>query len=233
MHQVATVRRLQERITTMQPVRLDDRALPTAAGLRPLLPGGALRRGASYAVHGSRQLALALLAEPSSAGDWCGIIGCPGVGAEAAARLGIALDRCVLVPAPGDDALGLAGALGEILTVVLLAPPRGARRADVERISARLREHGSALVVAGDWPRTEAALRVTGARWHGLGEGWGRLAERELDVETRDRRGVRSHTVRFDRGAVAAGGPAPAAAAPAATAEAPAAARPIVRAVPR
>ncbi|QAB17590.1 hypothetical protein Leucomu_06330 [Leucobacter muris] len=203
MNSVATVRSLQQRITEMQPLRLDDRALPTASGLRPLLPGGSLRKGASYAVHGSTQLALALLAEVSSAGSWCGVIGCPAFGAEAAAALGVALDRCVLVPCPGPDALGIAGALSEVLTVVLLRPPQRVGPGEVERISARLREHGSALVAVGDWPRPESTMRVTGSRWRGLGEGHGLLEERELTVQTQDRRGTARHTVRFAGGAVA------------------------------
>jgi hypothetical protein len=203
MNSVATVRSLQQRITEMQPLRLDDRALPTAPGLRPLLPGGALRRGASYAVLGSQQLALSLLAEASSAGSWCGVIGCPAFGAEAAAALGVALDRCVLVPHPGPEALGLAGALSEVLTVVLLHPPAPPRPGDAERISARLREHGSALVAVGDWPRAECTLRVSASRWRGLGHGHGLLEERELAVQTMDRRGAKRHIVRFTGGAIA------------------------------
>ncbi|RGE21547.1 hypothetical protein [Leucobacter sp. wl10] len=203
MNSAATVHSLQQRIAEMQPLRLDDRALPIAPGLRPLLPGGALRRGASYAVLGSQQLALALLAEASSAGSWCGVIGCPAFGAEAAAALGIALDRCVLVPRPGADALGIAGSLSEVLAVVLLRPRSHAGPGEVERISARLREHGSALVAVGDWPRSESTLRVTASRWRGLGEGHGLLEGRELTVQSQDRRGTRRHTVRFAGGAVA------------------------------
>ena len=206
MNSPATVRTLQQRITEMQPLRLDDRALPTAEALRPLLPGGALRAGSSYAVQGSRQLALALLSAASASGAWCGVIGCPVFGAEAAAALGVALDRCVLIPAPGRHVLGITGALSEILTLVLLDSPGGVRPGDVERISARLREHGSALIVLGDWPRAEATLRVTGSRWSGLGSGYGALAGRELTVQSHDRRGTRRHTVRFEDGAVGQAG---------------------------
>ncbi|MBL3686738.1 hypothetical protein D3248_07205 [Leucobacter zeae] len=209
MNSPATVRSLQQRITEMQPLRLDDRALPTAPGLRSLLPGGALRKGSSYVVRGSRLLALALLSEASISGAWCGVIGFPAFGAEAAAALGIALDRCVLIPDPASDGLGLVGALSEILTVTLLCRPAAATSGDVERIAARLREHGSALVVAGDWPRPESTLRVTGSRWHGLGAGSGMLEDRELTVQSLDKRGSQQHTVRFSNGAVAAPGPAP------------------------
>ena len=202
MTQATTLRSLQQRITEMQPLRLAERSLPTLAGLRPLLPGGSLRQGASYSVHGSLQLGLALLAEASAAGSWCGVIGVPGFGAEAAAALGIALDRCVLIPNPGDEGLGLAGLLSEILTVVLISPTRAPAPADVERISARLRDHGAALVALGEWPRTESTLRVTGSTWSGLDHGRGLLEERILEVQSEDRRGKREHTVRITGGRV-------------------------------
>ena len=205
----ATVRSLQQRISEMQPVRLDARVLPTPEGLRPLLPGGALRMGASYVVHGSRQLALAMLAEASASGAWCGVIGDPSFGGEAAAALGIALDRCVVIPRPGADALGLAGALAEVLTVVLLAPGSHPTPGEAERISARLREHDAALVVVGDWPRPESTLRVTASRWEGLGRGHGALENRELTVHAQDRLGARRHTVRFERGSLVAARTAP------------------------
>src|SRR5690606_18161459 len=108
MNAAAPLPLLQQRIDEMQPLRLDERTLPTARGLAPLLPGGALKAGATYAVRGSWQLALAFLAEASQGGAWCGVLGCPAFGAEAAASLGIALDRCVLIPDPGAHALSLA-----------------------------------------------------------------------------------------------------------------------------
>lgn len=200
MVQASTLRSLQQRITEMQPLRLGERGLPTLPGLRPLLPGGALRQGASYSVHGSLQLGLAMLAAASASGSWCGVIGVPEFGAEAAAQLGIALDRCVLIPDPGEDGLGLTGLLSEILTVVLLSPSRTPRPGDAERISARLRDHGSALVALGDWPRPESTLRVTGSSWDGLTHGQGLLDERALEIRSEDRRGVRHHTVRFSGG---------------------------------
>lgn len=202
MNSPTTVRTLQQRITEMQPLRLDDRALPTSPGLRTLFPGGSLRKGASYSVQGSQQLALSLLSEASSSGAWCGVIGCPTFGAEAATAMGIALDRCILIPEPGSDALGLSGALSEILTVVLLVPSTRPRPGEVERISARLREHGTALVVAGEWPHPESSLRVTASKWQGLGTGYGFLDEREIAVQSQDRRGTLRHTVRFVGGSV-------------------------------
>ena len=194
---------LRQRISEMQPLRIDERALPTAPALGALLPGGALRAGAAYSVQGSWQLALAFLAEASQGGAWCGVLGCPGFGAEAAVSLGIALDRCVLIPSPGPHALALAGTLSETLSVVVARFESRVAHADIERLSARLREHGSALVVVGDWARSESRLTVTSSRWTGLGAGYGALESRELTVQSEDRRGVRRHAVRFERGRLA------------------------------
>ena len=47
----------------------------------------------------------------------------------------------------------------------------------------------SNLIVAGAWPQSEAALRVTGTRWEGLGAGHGYLAGRELSVHVTGRNG--------------------------------------------
>lgn len=202
MSSAASLPDLRQRITEMQPLRIDERALPTAPGLGALLPGGALRAGAAYSVQGSWQLALAFLAEASQGGAWCGVLGCPGFGAEAAVSLGIALDRCVLIPEPGRHALTLAGTLSETLSIVVARFYTRVSPADIERLAARLREHGSALVVVGEWARSESRLSVVASRWTGLGAGHGTLTDRELTVRSEDRRGTKQHSVRFERGSV-------------------------------
>lgn len=200
MLQTTTLHELQRRIDEMQSLRLGEHALPTPPELRSLLPGGSLRAGAVYSVRGSWQLALAFLAEASRDGAWCGVLGCPAFGAEAAASLGIALDRCVLIPRPGPHALSIAGTLCETLAVTVARFPSRTSAGDVERLMARLREQGSALIVVGDWTRTESSLTVLSSRWAGLGAGHGSLATRELTVGSRDRRGSLRHTVGFRRG---------------------------------
>src|SRR5690606_32049435 len=90
------IRELQARIRDMQATKLDTRALPTSPALARLLPGGALRQGAAYSVLGSVSLAMALLAEASAAGSWCAVVGAPDFGVEAAAGMGIELERLVL-----------------------------------------------------------------------------------------------------------------------------------------
>ncbi len=196
MNQSATVRSLQQRITSMQPARIGNGLLAPLA-LRPLLPGGTLRKGAPTAVQGSLGLALSLLSEVSASGAWCGIIGIPQLGFEAVAQSGLSLERLVLIPNPGKHALSIAGMLSEVLTALVLCPSTQPAPGEVERLNARLRDHGTALVIAGAWPRSDTALHVTSSRWSGLGAGHGLLRTHELSVSSTDRRGMRTHTVRF------------------------------------
>jgi len=200
MNQLATVQSLRHRITAMQGVQLDDRALPTPAPLRALLPYGALRRGSVIAVEGSLQLALALLSAASLSGAWCGAVGVPELGAEALAGLGVALERFVVVPDAGAHALTVAGTLSEVLTVLVLQLAQAPQSADAARLAARLRERGTALITLGAWPGAESRLRVRETRWEGLERGYGRLAQQQLLVQSEDRRGTREHRVRFREG---------------------------------
>lgn len=199
MTRASTVHKLQRRIDDMQPMRLDDRALPTPAALRHLLPEGALRRGSAYSVCGSHTLALSLLGAATTSGLWCAVIGCPTFGAEAAVELGIALDRCALIPNPGDHSISLAGLLSEAFAIVALHTRDSVNNGTAERIAARLREHGSALIVLNPWPRAESTLTVTASRWSGLGQGEGMLEARELSIQSKDRRGIQQHTAQFTR----------------------------------
>ena len=192
---VDEVRELQARIRAMQSTKLDSRALdtsPTAAGL---LPGGALKTGVAYSIEGSTSLAMALMAGPSAAGAWCGVVGVPSFGSEAAASAGIDLERLALVPYPGDQWLPVTAALADVLTVVLVRPPLTPSDGNVARLMARLRERGATLIVLGRWPGAEAHLEVTRTEWRGLGEGHGYLRGRQVGVGVTSRTGRREREV--------------------------------------
>lgn len=176
------VRELQGRIRGMQAKRLDSRALPTHPALARLLPGGALRAGSAYTVAGSTALLMSLLAAPSAAGAWCGVVGLPDFGVEAAAGFGIELSRLVLIPTPGDKWLTVTAAVADVLAVVAVRPPARVSAGDAARLSARLRQRGTVLIAVGDWPQAEAALGVTDSSWEGVGAGHGYLAGRSLTV---------------------------------------------------
>ncbi len=157
--------------------------------LAALLPDGGLRPGCAYQVSGGALL-LALLAEPSTAGAWCSVVGIPEFGAEAARSAGVALERLALVPRPEQRWLSVVATLAEVMAVVAVRPPTQVSPAEANRLAARLRERGCVLLTCGQWPRTEASLWLGQARWNGLGEGHGYLSGREVEVTARTRHGL-------------------------------------------
>jgi hypothetical protein len=183
------VRELQARIRSMQATKLDTRSLETAPTVAGLLPGGSLKTGVAYGIEGSTSLAMALMAGPSQAGAWCGVVGVPTFGTEAAKTAGIDLERLALVPYPGDQWLPVTAALADVLTFVLVRPPLPPSDATVSRLMARLRERGTTLIVLGQWPGTEARLSVRRSEWGGLGDGHGHLTSRQLTVGVSARTG--------------------------------------------
>jgi len=183
----ARVEELQARIRGMQATRLDSKAVPTHPALQPVLPGGTLREGTVVQVEGSTTLLMALLAGPSASGRWVAVAGLPEFGVEAAARFGIDLERLVLVPDPGRQWLTVVAALADVIPVVAVRPAGRVSPAESSRLQARLRQRGTTLLVAGDWPGSDARLGVEASEWHGLERGHGRLAEREVVVSAAGR----------------------------------------------
>ncbi|MEV1129615.1 hypothetical protein [Agromyces sp. NPDC049794] len=183
----ARVEELQARIRGMQATRLDSKAVPTHPALESVLPGGTLREGTVVQVEGSTTLLMALLAGPSSSGRWVAVAGMPEFGVEAAARFGIALDRLVLVPDPGRQWLTVVAALADVIPVVAVRPAGRVSPAEASRLQARLRQRGTTLLVAGEWPGSDARLGVEASEWQGLEQGHGHLAEREVVVSAAGR----------------------------------------------
>jgi hypothetical protein len=118
------------------------RRLPVLPALAPLLPGGGLQRGTTVAVGtrdglpGATSLALALAAGASQAGSWVAAVGLGALGLVAAAELGVALDRLVLVADPGRQREGWASVVAALVDgfdVVLVAgQPEGRDRGQGE-----------------------------------------------------------------------------------------------------
>jgi hypothetical protein len=158
------------------------RVLDVLPALVPLLPGGGLRPGCTYTVHGSTALVAALIALPSSTGAWCGVVGMPQLAAEGAAGLGVDLDRVVFVPDPGREWVNVVGALVDALPVVVVRPPGRVTDAEAARLAARLRQREGVLVCCGSWPRPEATMTVDESSWLGLGAGYGHLTARRVEV---------------------------------------------------
>lgn len=170
--------RLRERMQRMQD-GVPRRPLPTHPALGGLVQ---LRTGGSYEVD-SATLALALMAGPSRAGEWCAVVGVPDFGAEAATEVGVDLARTVLVPEPGEQWLEVTAALVDVVPLVVLRPPPRVGEHVAEKLGARLRKRSAALVALGPWPRCEVRLSTAEPQWAGLGLGHGHLRARQVVVE--------------------------------------------------
>lgn len=176
-----------------------------------VLPTGGIARGSIVSVGasapgggGATSLLLALMAAP--AGAWIATVGLPQLGLLAAAEMGVDFTRLGVVPDPGPDLAQIISVLADGVDVIAVsspfdAVPRG--RSSVSRgmargvgipparqrvMRGRLREGGAVLLVAGRWPGADLSLTVREVRWTGIGEGHGRLRDRELDVEVGGRR---------------------------------------------
>lgn len=168
-----------------------EQVLEVLPALREVLPAG-LTRGSVVRAEGAvaTSLALTLAAGPSQAGSWTGVVGLPSLGLQAAAELGVALERLLLVgaPAPGEWPTVVATLLDGV-DVVLAAPPRTLRPADGRRLAARARERGAVLVLVGQGAEPEAELVVSAeASWEGLEPGAGHLRARLVTLVVQGRR---------------------------------------------
>jgi hypothetical protein len=172
----ASVRQaLQARISSMQSTRLDDDAFPLLPLMRGLLPRG-LRRGTVYSVTGSTSIALALVAAASQQGEWCGVLAVP--------------DRLVWVSDPGDRWMSTVGSMADVLGLVIVTTPRRVSDTEASRLTARLRQTRSTVIVLGDWPQPESRISVAASSWTGLGDGHGILIDRHIEVEVRQGQGA-------------------------------------------
>ncbi|WP_235560836.1 hypothetical protein [Microbacterium sp. Leaf320] len=195
------VLRLRREISRMQRRRSEHPLLPLDPAFSSLLPEEGLQTGTAYTVSPSPSLVLALLAAASSKGHWCAVVGMPTLGVEAAAAFGIELARLILVPEPGDRWLAATSALAEVVPLIAVQPGSRARDADVSRLSARLRDRGSTLLVTeststGAWPQSEGAIRLHDQHWLGVGEGWGLIEGSTATVTARTRHSPLSSSVR-------------------------------------
>ena len=200
--------RLQEVAARARPVALArEHVLPVLEPLQPLLPDG-LRRGSTVAVGDATSLALAVVAGPSSAGSWSAAVGVSNLGLAAAAELGVALDRFVVVADPPRDAWAtVVATLVDALDVVLVRARHRIGGNDARRLIARTRERGAVLVVLGDrWPEApDVRLQIVRSEWCGIGDGHGHLRARRITVEGGGRRAA-ARTRQVDLWLPAAGG---------------------------
>ncbi|HEY7625857.1 MAG TPA: hypothetical protein VH761_02275 [Ilumatobacteraceae bacterium] len=180
---------LAERFPTLTAVAASERTLPVHEALVELLP--TIQRGTTVACNGRSgvSLALALAAAPSRQGAWVGVAGLPELGMRAAADMGLALERLVMVT--GDPSwIDVLAAMIDGFDVVLVGP-RVSRLAPgaVRRLQARVQSRGAVLLTVGV-PALGADLQLTADhdQWVGLGDGHGVATGRQVDVELAGRR---------------------------------------------
>jgi hypothetical protein len=175
--------------------------VPVLPALRPVIPGGGLRRGSVVGLDGPGAASLGLVLAAGVTGDdgaigdegggWCGVVGVPDFGVVAAAGMGAVPERLLLVDEPGDRWPDVVAALIEAVDLVLVRPPEFPSPAAVRRLSALARKHGCVLSLTGafarEWPGTRLRLRVDDPVWEGLGDGHGVLRGRRVQVTAEGR----------------------------------------------
>ncbi|POM23456.1 hypothetical protein BTM25_46090 [Actinomadura rubteroloni] len=188
---------MAEAVRAFAPDGAGREAVPVLSALRPVVPGGGLRPGSVVGAAGA--LGAALVAGASrhggadGAGGWCAVVGMPDFGVAAAAGMGAAPQRLLLVDDPGDRWPDVVAALVEAVDLVLLRPPERPGAAAVRRLSALARRHGCVLALAAfadAWPGVRLRLRVDESRWEGVGAGHGVLRARRAHVSAEGRGGV-------------------------------------------
>lgn len=193
---LAALRQLGERVRPLTSAA--ERVLAVPEPLAVLLPHGGLARGTTVVTGGvaATSLALALTGPTTTTGGWVAVVGLGDLGLLAAAELGVALERTLLVSEPPASAWATTvSSLLDAVEVVLVRPGRGVPTSVQRRLAARARDRGSVLIQAGGragvWAEApDLTVTATAATWEGVGQGHGHLVVRRVTVSVAGRRGA-------------------------------------------
>jgi hypothetical protein len=184
---------LAERVAPLTLAR--DRMLPVAEEFAGLL--GGLVRGRTIACHGAAatSMALALVAPAVRAGAWLAVIDLPTLGLDAAAEIGVPLERIVSVRTGAglgspDRWPDVVAAAADGFDVLLVQVPADAPAGTMRKLAVRLRQRDVVTVVLGDpGPMPcDGTLETGASSWSGLGDGHGHLRHRRVTVQASGRR---------------------------------------------
>ncbi len=172
-----------------------QRTLPVVDPLVPLLPDGGLARGRTLACRGvaATSLTLALAAAATDAGAWLAVVDVPWLGVEAAAELGVPLERLVRVEPAGGDATAWADLVAAVLDgfeLVVTRVPRRINAGVLRRVQSRLQAREGVLLAVGDPGPLHADMTMEAStpRWDGVEHGAGHLRGRRVTVVASGRR---------------------------------------------
>lgn len=194
---------------------VDERVHAVPEPLAAALPRGGLAGGTVVGLRGEGATSLLFALLSATPGHWSALVALPDLGLLAAAELGVDLDRVVIVPEPGPELLQVISILVDGVDVVVAAVAPGVRPAPgrLRVLGGRLRQRGAVLLTLGAWPETDLVLTGSWQGWSGLGDGHGRLRDRDLLVEVsgrglgRPRRALLSLRAAGDAVRVVAGDP--------------------------
>jgi len=191
-------RELHDQVQRISPTVLAaEQVLPVPAIFHSLLPGGGLQRGWTTRIDGgstARALAWAMLGQITTLGGWIAAVDVSGISLSAAREVGVAIERVLIVTSPnGDGWSATIGALiGSVDVIVFGSPRHRVQPREYRRMASRCRERGTVLVELtsdGD-PQLQydVSFSVASRQWNGLGQGFGRLQSRDLEVSATGRR---------------------------------------------
>lgn len=178
------------RPSSAEPVRsVAERVHAVPEALAAALPRGGLVGGTVVGLRGDGATSLLFALLSATPTNWSALVALPDLSLLAAAELGVDLDRVVVVPAPGPELLQVISILVDGVDVVVAAVGPGVRPAPgrLRVLGGRLRQRGAVLVTVGAWPETDLVLTGSWGGFSGIGDGHGRLRDRELIVEVSGR----------------------------------------------
>ena len=139
-------RQLQYRVSRYGVLPVDDE-------LASLLPAAGLERGQVYGCRGDAWLSLmcTLVGRATQEGSWLAGVNLAFLGMMSAAEHGVALQRTLCVEVDDDVATWtrVVGACVDGVDIVVVYRPK-CGIGDVRRLEARIKAHGSVLIVMGD-----------------------------------------------------------------------------------
>lgn len=183
-----------------------ERTLALHDALGTLFPDGGLVRGRSVVCAGvtATSVALALTAAAVRAGGWLAVVGVPWLGVEAAAELGVPLERLVRVDPDPSDRHRRPAVWAELMASVLdgfelvvTRVPSTAGAGMVRKVQQRMQARGAVVITVGDQAAWSGDVRVRARRacWEGVADGHGFLRARRVELESSGRRMPRARAV--------------------------------------